>query len=262
MYYLHTWSLSAGGAGRQEGGSLADKRKDKAEETTKAGISRRKFLKGVGVGGGMLGSGVLSGSLLQDGHGAQAAATKVLGPGAVAIELNVNGKRWPLTLEPRVTLLEALRDHLELTGAKKVCDRASCGACTVILDGSPVYSCSVFAIEAQGKTIQTVESLADGDTLHPVQAAFVENDAQQCGFCTPGFVMATKALLDKYPNPTAEQMRLALGGNLCRCGTYVGIRQAVMQAAQNSPQNSHQNSKTRAPQAGRQSRAGGGHSNA
>lgn len=238
---------------------MADKRKDKAEETPNrdprnqaAGISRRKFLKGVGVGGGMLGSGVLGGSLIPEAHAAQAPATKVLGPAAVAMELNINGKRWPVKLEPRVTLLEALRDHLELTGAKKVCDRTSCGACTVILDGSPVYSCSVFAIEAQGKTIQTVESLASGDTLHPVQAAFVENDAQQCGFCTPGFVMATKALLDKHPNPTPEQIRLGLGGNLCRCGTYVGMRRAVMQAAQNT--------KTRAPQAGH--RRTGGHPHA
>jgi xanthine dehydrogenase YagT iron-sulfur-binding subunit len=214
---------------------LADHEKDSAAErnaSSNPGISRRKFLKGVGVGGGMLGSGVLSGSLLPDASAAQAPAAKIYGPSAVSIELNVNGKQWPLKLEPRVTLLEALRDHLELTGAKRVCDRTSCGACTVILDGSPVYSCSVFAIEAQGKTIQTVESLASGDTLHPIQAAFVENDAQQCGFCTPGFVMATKALLDKYPNPTPEQMRLGLGGNLCRCGTYIGMRRAVLQAAQ------------------------------
>ena len=147
------------------------------------------------------------------------------------IELTVNGRPRSLKLEPRVTLLEALRDGLDLTGAKKVCDRASCGACTVILDGRAVYSCTVLAMEAQGKKIETVEGLAPGDQLHPVQAAFVENDAQQCGFCTPGFVMAAKAFLDHHPNPTPEQMRLGLGGNLCRCGTYEGVRKAVMEAA-------------------------------
>ncbi len=212
---------------------MKEKEHDHTAEPRK-GISRRKFLKGVGVGGGVLGTGILTGSLLPEADAArQAPAAKVFGPTAVSIELTVNGQRRSLKLEPRVTLLEALRDRLELTGAKRVCDRTSCGACTVIMDGSPVYSCSVLAIEAQGKTIQTVESLATGDTLHPVQEAFVENDAQQCGFCTPGFVMATKALLDKHPNPTAEQLRLGLGGNLCRCGTYVGMRRAVMQASQN-----------------------------
>src|SRR5262249_735807 len=149
----------------------------------------------------------------------------------VAIDLTINGQRKSVKIEPRVTLLEALRDTLDYTGCKKVCDRATCGACTVILDGSPVYSCSVFAIEAQGKSIQTVEGLGGADGLHPIQAAFVENDAQQCGFCTSGFVMAIKALLDKHPNPTAAEMRMGLGGNLCRCGTYVGMRKAVTQAA-------------------------------
>ena len=199
---------------------------------SKTGISRRKFLKGVGVGGGVLGTGMLGGSLLPEGLAApQSQSAKVFGPSAVPLELVVNGQRRSLKLEPRVTLLEALRDHLDLTGAKRVCDRASCGACTVILDGSPVYSCSVLAIEAQGKTIQTVEGLAGSNGLHPVQAAIVDNDAQQCGFCTSGFVMAVKALLDKHPHPTPAEMRMALGGNLCRCGTYVGMRKAVMQAA-------------------------------
>ena len=227
---------------------MKDKDKDKQSDTTdtpahrnapgtpspvsRKGISRRKFLKGVGVGGSVLGTGILTESLLPEGHAArQSPAAKVLGPSAVPVDLMINGQRQSLKLEPRVTLLEALRDRLELTGAKKVCDRTSCGACTVILDGLPVYSCSVLAIEAQGKTIQTVEGLAGSNGLHPLQAAIVENDAQQCGFCTPGFVMAAKALLDKHPNPTAEEVRMGLGGNLCRCGTYVGMRKAVMQAA-------------------------------
>jgi len=134
-------------------------------------------------------------------------------------------------VEPRVTLLDALRDRLDLTGAKKVCDRGTCGSCTVIMDGDPVYSCNVLAVEAQGKAITTVEGLGSPEKLHPMQAAFVNNDAQQCGFCTPGFVVACKAFLDKHPNPTREQVERGLGGNLCRCGTYVGVTQAVLDAA-------------------------------
>ncbi len=130
-----------------------------------------------------------------------------------------------------VTLLDALRNYLDYTGAKKVCDRATCGSCTVILGGKMVYSCSVLAIEAQGKDITTVEGLSANGKLAPIQAAFVENDAQQCGFCTPGFVVACKAFLDKHPSPTLADVEKGLGGNLCRCGTYAGVRQAVLAAA-------------------------------
>jgi xanthine dehydrogenase YagT iron-sulfur-binding subunit len=136
-------------------------------------------------------------------------------------------------VEPRVTLLDALRDRLDLTGAKKVCDRGTCGACTVLLDGKAVYSCTMLAIEAQGHEILTIEGLAPEGEMHPISAAFVANDAQQCGFCTPGFVMASKAFLDKNPNPTEAQVQHALGGNLCRCGTYIGVRAAVVAAAAN-----------------------------
>jgi len=156
---------------------------------------------------------------------------RVAGPGAVPITLQINGKPYKLMLEPRVTLLDALRDHLDFTGAKRVCDRGNCGACTVIMAGKAVYACSVLAIEAQGKPIQTIEGLASGDALHPISAAFVRNDAQQCGYCTPGLVMATKSLLDRNPSPTLEQVHQELGGNLCRCGTYAGIRKAVLDAA-------------------------------
>ena len=235
------------------------KDQDDKKEQPRRGLSRRKFLQGVGVGGGVLGTGLLSESLLPELEAARQTpgTARLFGPAAIAMELSVNGQRLSLKAEPRVTLLEALRDHLDLTGAKRVCDRTSCGACTVIMDGAPVYSCSVLAIEAQGKTIQTVESLASGDQLHPVQAAFVESDAQQCGFCTPGFVMATKAMLDKHPNPTSEQVRLGLGGNLCRCGTYAGIRRVVAQLSQAVPQAVKSHS-SRAPQA-RHSRPGGHH---
>ena len=189
----------------------------------RGGISRRDFLKASGV--------TLSVPLALRGNAAaQTETTKVIGPGKAAVTLLVNGKKQTLQLEPRVTLLDALRDFMDLTGAKRVCDRGTCGSCTVILDGKPVYSCAVLAIEAQGKTITTVEGLSSGN-LHPVQQAFLDNDAQQCGFCTPGFVMACKALLDENPHPNAEEVQKGLGGNLCRCGTYVGVRAAALQAA-------------------------------
>jgi xanthine dehydrogenase YagT iron-sulfur-binding subunit len=155
----------------------------------------------------------------------------VVGPEKVPISLWINGKEHHLRVEPRVTLLDALRDSLHYTGAKRVCDRGTCGACTVMMDGKAVYACSVLAIDAQGRSIQTVEGLMKGSELHPVMKAFVNNDAQQCGFCTPGFVVAVKAFLDEKPNPTYEQINDGLGGNLCRCGTYVGIRKAVFEAA-------------------------------
>jgi len=159
------------------------------------------------------------------------AEVKVFGPGKVPMTFTINGKTYRAELEPRVTLLDALRNEFGLTGAKRVCDRGTCGACTVLLEGKPVYACSVLAIEAQGKAITTVEGLVQDGKLHPIQQAFIENDALQCGFCTPGFVVACKALLDRNPNPTPEDLVAGLGGNFCRCGTYVGIRAAIAQAA-------------------------------
>jgi xanthine dehydrogenase YagT iron-sulfur-binding subunit len=125
-----------------------------------------------------------------------------------------------------------LRDQLDITGAKRVCDRGECGACTVLMDNKSVYACSLLAIDAQGKQISTVESLIEGNKLHPIQQAFVQSDASQCGFCTPGFVVAAKAMLDRHPNPTADDIRRGLAGNFCRCGTYAGIRQAIAQVSQ------------------------------
>jgi xanthine dehydrogenase YagT iron-sulfur-binding subunit len=200
------------------------KESDKKKKAS-AGVSRRGFIQGVGIGSGAV-------ELLQAKAASPAlASVSMAGPGAVPITLLINGKPYKLTVEPRVTLLDALRDHLDMTGAKRVCDRASCGACTVIMAGKAVYACSVLAIEAQNKPIQTIEGLSTGGKLHPVSAAFVRNDAQQCGFCTPGFVMAAKGFLDRNPHPTMEQVKEGLGGNLCRCGTYMGIRKAVLEAA-------------------------------
>jgi xanthine dehydrogenase YagT iron-sulfur-binding subunit len=196
---------------------------EKNSSTTGSGVSRREFLK---IGGITVAVPLVAGPRVVEAAGAP---VKVYGPGKVSIELAVNGKKQALQLEPRVTLLDALRDSLDITGAKRVCDRGECGSCTVLMDNKAVYACSILAIDARGKDILTVESLMQGDQLHPLQQAFVDNDASQCGFCTPGFVVATKAFLDKYPNPRAEEIRRGLSGNLCRCGTYHGIQQVVAQ---------------------------------
>jgi aerobic-type carbon monoxide dehydrogenase small subunit (CoxS/CutS family) len=161
----------------------------------------------------------------------KANAEKVIGPGAVPITLQVNGKPLKLEVEPRVTLLEALRNVSNLTGSKEVCDRGTCGACTVFLDGEPVYSCSILALEAQGRPVTTIEGLAQNGQLTPVQQAFIEQDALMCGYCTPGFVMSVTALLKKNPKPTADQVKRACSGNLCRCGTYPRVLQAALKAA-------------------------------
>ena len=187
-------------------------------------VSRRDFLKSAGVTS--LATAVTTAAVAEAQTG-----PRVVGPGDVPVTLMVNGRRLELKIEPRVTLLDAIRNRADLTGNKRVCDRGTCGACTVIMNGKTVYACSVLAIDAQGKNIETIEGLATGNNLHPVSRAFVDNDAQQCGYCTPGFVMACKGFLDEHPNPTEADINHGLGGNLCRCGTYMGIRKAVLQAA-------------------------------
>ncbi|HWC18909.1 MAG TPA: (2Fe-2S)-binding protein [Terriglobales bacterium] len=193
------------------------------EDVKAPGISRRKFLK---ISALTTSAPLVIGPTVLEVHGQE---VHVYGPGKVPVTLNVNGKRLNANLEPRVTLLDALREKFEITGPKRVCDRGLCGACTVMMDNKAVYSCSVLAIDAQGKQIVTTDGLAAEGKLHPVSAAFVDNDAQQCGFCTPGFVMATKAFLDKHPKATEEELHRGLGGNFCRCGTYAGIKAAVAQ---------------------------------
>lgn len=155
----------------------------------------------------------------------------IAGPEAVPVTLSVNGQKLELMLEPRVTLLDALRNYSSLTGAKEGCDRAACGACTVLLDGLPIYSCQKLAIDAQKHHITTVEGLAKDGKLSKVQQAFVERDALQCGYCTPGFIMSVTALLENNPKPTDAEIKHSCAGNLCRCGTHPHVVQAARQAA-------------------------------
>lgn len=187
-------------------------------------VSRRNFLKSTGVVG-IAATVVTPAGAVQD-------TPALVGPGEVPVRLQVNGRQLDLVLEPRTTLLDALRMNADLTGNKRGCDRGACGACTMLVDGRPVYSCSTLAIEVQGRQIQNVEGLANGDTLHPVQQAFHEHDALMCGFCTPGFIVASVGLLQKHPGATPEQIRKGLDGNICRCGTFSRIFEAVSSVAE------------------------------
>jgi len=195
---------------------------DARKPETNSGVSRRDFMKISAVTAAVP---LVLGPRVVEAAGEEVA---VHGPGKVTVALNVNGKKLSAELEPRVTLLDALRGPFDLAGAKRVCDRGACGACTVLLDGKPVYACSVLAIDAQGAKITTIEALAESDKLTPVMQAFVEHDAQQCGFCTPGFVVAATYFLQKHPKPNADDIRRELNGNYCRCGTYDGIRAVAL----------------------------------
>jgi xanthine dehydrogenase YagT iron-sulfur-binding subunit len=200
---------------------------DKRNAAKTSGVSRRGFIKGLGVG--TVATGLIPGAVATS-EAAESPKT-LQGPGEFPLTLKINGQNKRFNVEPRVTLLDALRNRLDITGAKKVCDRGTCGACTVMVDGRPVYSCSMLAVEAEGREITTVEGLGTPANMSPVQKAFVKHDAQQCGFCTPGFVVACTAFLNSNPNPTLDEARAGLGGNLCRCGTYAGIMEAVLDAA-------------------------------
>jgi xanthine dehydrogenase YagT iron-sulfur-binding subunit len=192
-----------------------------------ASPSRRDFLRGSGVAAA---TAVLTGQATTALDEAKAAQSepKVLS-GTVEVTLKINGSNRSCAIEPRSTLLDTMRHRLDVTGPKRVCDRASCGACTTIIDGVPVYSCTTLAISCQGKSIETLESFDTGE--HGVPHAFHQNDALMCGYCTPGFVTACKAILDKNPNPTLDEVKKGLDGNICRCGTYVGVVQAALAAA-------------------------------
>ena len=204
--------------------------------TPASGLSRRGFLKGAGLSASatLLETGLVG---LAESQAAAAEAEakaqepKALGPGAVPITLEINGRRQQVKVEPRTTLADLLRDELDLTGTKVVCDRGACSACTVFVDGTPVCSCMTLAVDVGTRPVKTIEGLANGDQLHPIQAAFVEHDAMQCGFCTPGMVMSCAHLLEKKNNPTLDDVKHAVRGNLCRCGTYPKVCDATLAAA-------------------------------
>ncbi len=157
------------------------------------------------------------------------------GPDPADITLRINGQAHRLRVDPATTLMEALRWHARITGTKEVCDRGSCGACSVLLDGRLITSCMMLAHDAVGKDITTVEGLARGDDLDPIQESFIRHDALQCGYCTPGLLMASKALLSENPRPSFEQIKKGLSGNICRCGTYTNVFNAVLEASGQEP---------------------------
>jgi len=193
-------------------------------------VSRRSFLQTIGLSA----AGAAVQAQLAE-RSAQGAATargpEVLGPGETTITLSVNGEARSITCDPSTTLLDALRREADLTGTKEICDRGACGGCSVLIDGKLQVSCMMLAIEAVGAKITTIEGLVRDGKLDPVQQAFIQHDALQCGYCTPGLVMASRALLNSNPKPSVEDIKRGLSGNVCRCGTYTNIINAVLTAS-------------------------------
>ncbi|MEZ4896022.1 MAG: (2Fe-2S)-binding protein [Saprospiraceae bacterium] len=203
--------------------------KEESTNSKMQGFSRRKFLRGAGIttaGSVLLNTGLLAGSSTPANE-----TGMYVGPGPVTVQIEVNGQMETLAIEPRTTLASALRDHLGMTGTKVVCDRGSCSACSVWLDGKPVNSCMTLAVDVGTKKVTTIEGLAKNGALHPVQEAFIEHDASQCGYCTPGMIMSCAHLLNENPRPTLEDVKKATRGNLCRCGTYPHVFKATLAAA-------------------------------
>ena len=209
---------------------MDEKEKKPGEEKDEKGpslkVSRRDFLKGMATGAVAATMTALPAPSVPEAEAAVPAGLR-----EAAVQLNVNDKVYSLKVKSHWTLLDVLRRELGLTGTKKACNQGNCGACTVIVEGKVVYACSVLAIRMDGKKISTVEGLQDGDKLHPIQKAFSEHGGYQCGFCTSGQMMAAKALLDKNPKPTPDEVRGALAGNLCRCAAYPKIIESVLGVA-------------------------------
>src|SRR5580658_7503328 len=198
-------------------------------DSPKITFSRRGFLKGAGVTAAT--SVIETANALARDTKEALQADRAVGPDALPVKLLVNGHEHSVMIEPRYTLAETLRDNLGLTGTKVVCDRGSCSACTVWIDKTPALACMTLAIDTTGREITTIEGLSHGATMHPVQAAFVKHDAMQCGFCTPGMVMSCAALLERNPKPTLSDVKHAVSGNLCRCGTYPKVFSATLDVA-------------------------------
>jgi aerobic-type carbon monoxide dehydrogenase small subunit (CoxS/CutS family) len=194
------------------------------------GVSRRSFLRTLGLS-------AAAAPLARSAEAAQAGADDVaiLGPGSIDITLRINGKPVKATVDPATTLLDALRIHLGLTGTKEICDRGACGGCSVLMDGALTASCMTLAIDAVGSKITTIEGLARDEALDPIQESFVRHDALQCGYCTPGLIMAARALLNENPKPTPQQIKHGLSGTLCRCGAYGNVLNAVLDASGQQP---------------------------
>jgi xanthine dehydrogenase YagT iron-sulfur-binding subunit len=191
-------------------------------------VSRRAFIKTGGVTAiGAAVSGVAEAAQ----QGAAGVADDVLGPDPVSVTVEINGRDLQLQVDPATTLVEVIRNNLGLTGTKIGCDRGACSACTVWLDGEPASSCMTLALDARGRRITTIEGLVEGDKLHPVQQAFVDHDAMQCGFCTPGMIMSCAALLNRKPDANLDDVKGAISGHLCRCGTYPNIFKAMLAVA-------------------------------
>ena len=204
------------------------------DHTSKSnGFSRRRFLQTLGVSAAAAPLARSADAQQRERTGADGVA--ILGPGPVNISLRINGKPYAATIDPATTLLDALRIELDLTGTKEICDRGACGGCSVLVDGKLTASCMMLAVDAIGSEITTVEGLAEGDRLDPVQESFVRHDALQCGYCTPGMIMAVKALLNENPRPTPREIKQGLSGNLCRCGTYTNVVNAVLDASGQAP---------------------------
>jgi len=200
----------------------------------RAGVSRRSFMQTLGVS-------AAAGAVQSHPAAAESAPwvedqpDNEVGPGPTRVTLTINARDRTMSLEPATTLMEALRWEMRMTGTKEVCDRGSCGACSVLIDGRLVASCMMLAIDAEGREVTTIEGIADGDRLDPIQEAFVAHDALQCGYCTPGLVMAAKALLDENPRPSLDEIKGGLSGNICRCGTYTNVFNAVLAASGQTP---------------------------
>ncbi len=207
---------------------MEDKKQGSGSQPKKS-ISRRSFLRGAGLS--TAGSVLLTTNAFAIDYKDYPVAGEEFGPDATTIKMKVNGITKSLSVEPRTTLASALRDHLELTGTKVVCDRGSCSACTVYLDGEPVNSCMLSVFDVGEKEVTTIEGIAKNGELHPVQQAFIEHDASQCGYCTPGMVMSCVHLVDTNPAPDLEDVKKATRGNLCRCGTHPHVFKATLDAS-------------------------------
>ncbi len=199
-------------------------------DTPKIRFSRRGFLKGAGVTAAT--TVIETANALARETNGSLRGDRILGPDALSVKMHINGNEHAVMIEPRDTLAQTLRDNLGLTGTKVVCDRGSCSACTVWIDKTPALACMTLSIDTAGREITTIEGLSHDGKMHPVQAAFVRHDAMQCGFCTPGMVMSCAALLERNPNPNLSDVKHAVSGNLCRCGTYPKVFSATLELAQ------------------------------